>query len=73
MNNKDLEDLKLYGIRNRLKYLEATDWYIIRKCETNNAIPTTILEKRQLARDTISQITEATTFEQISDINIKFD
>jgi hypothetical protein len=40
------------------KILSETDWYVIRKQETGVDIPEDILEKRQLARDSIVHIEE---------------
>lgn len=36
-----------------LKYLSETDWYVIRKSETNVAIPEEVLTQRQVSRDAI--------------------
>jgi len=36
-----------------LAYLANTDWYVIRKQETGEAIPADVLQKRKAARDAI--------------------
>jgi hypothetical protein len=38
-----------------LQYLASTDWYITRNTETSTDIPTDVLAKRQLARDSVIQ------------------
>lgn len=38
------------------KYLDETDWYVARKAETGKEIPLEIVEKRQEARNTISEL-----------------
>lgn len=38
------------------KYLDETDWYVTRKAETGKEIPLEIVEKRQEARNTISEL-----------------
>ena len=37
-----------------LQYLKNTDWYIIRRADTNEAVPADVLQKRQEARDSIT-------------------
>lgn len=37
-------------------YLDSTDWYVIRKQETGEAIPADVLQKRQAARDAVKAI-----------------
>ena len=72
MSDKQLDDLKLHGIRNRQRYLNSTDWLLIRKYETTTAVSEEDLTKRQLARDEISLIRDATTFEEVNSIDIDF-
>lgn len=69
---KELDDLKLYGIRNRQKYLNDSDWMIIRKYENNIDISQEILDKRQLARTEISLIRDAANFSDISHLTQDF-
>lgn len=38
------------------QYLNDTDWYVARKAETGKEIPLEIVEKRQEARNTISEL-----------------
>jgi len=70
--SKELDDLKLFGRQNRSKYLKDTDKYSIRKSETSQEFPVGMLEKRQLARDEISLIRDATTFAEIENLTIEF-
>jgi len=37
-------------------YLSSTDWYATRLAETGKAIPTGVIEKRQAARNRISEL-----------------
>ena len=39
-----------------LKYLQSTDWYVVRKADTGKAIPSDVVTKRQAARDAIQDI-----------------
>ena len=39
-----------------LKYLQSTDWYVVRKADTGKAIPSDVATKRQAARDAIQNI-----------------
>ena len=73
MSDKQLDDIKLYGIRNRQRYLNSTDWYLVRKYETDVEIPAEVLTQRQLARNEVSLIRDASTFDDISNINIDFN
>lgn len=36
------------------EYLKSTDWYVIRQIETGEAIPESVKESRQSARQTLS-------------------
>ena len=38
------------------KYLQSTDWYVVRKADTGKAIPSDIVTKRQAARDAIQDL-----------------
>ncbi len=70
--SKELDDLKLFGRQNRQKYLKDTDWIVIRGLETAIAEDQAIKNKRQLARNEISQIRDATTFAEIENLTIEF-
>ena len=39
-----------------LKYLQSTDWYVVRKADTGKEIPSDVITKRQSARDAIQNI-----------------
>lgn len=39
-----------------LKYLQSTDWYVVRKADTGKDIPSDVATKRQTARDAIQNI-----------------
>ena len=57
MNDADL--LRQQKERNNdehLKYLQSTDWYVVRKADTGKAIPSDVVTKRQAARDAIQDI-----------------
>lgn len=41
-----------------LQYLASTDWYVVRKAETGEAVPQAILDARVAARIRISEIRE---------------
>jgi hypothetical protein len=45
-------------IQSLQKYLDETDWYVVRYMETGKAIPEGISEHRQAARDEISRLEE---------------
>jgi hypothetical protein len=69
---KQLDDLKLHGIKNRQKYLNDTDWVVIRALETSITEDQTIKDKRQLARDEISEIRDATDYESVQHLSEDF-
>lgn len=69
---KEYEDLKLYGIRNRQKYLNETDWQIIRLYESNISVEQNILDKRTQARQEISLIRDSANYEEVNHISIDF-
>lgn len=78
MSDKQLDDLKLHGIRNRQRYLNYNDWYCCRLTRTTAAgepvpIPTDILTKMQLASDEIGLIADATDFSEVNTITIEFE
>ena len=70
--SKQLDDLKLHGIKNRQKYLNDTDWVVIRALETSTTKDQTIKDKRQLARDEISEIRDATDYESVQHLSEDF-
>ena len=70
---KEFDDLKFHGIRNRQKYLEGTDKWVIRELETDILMDSGIKEKRQQARDGISLIRDSINYEQISHLTIEFN
>ena len=70
--SKEFHDLKMHGIRNRQKYLNDTDWVALRALETVIIEDQAIKDKRQLARDEISLIRDASTYEEIKHIKITF-
>jgi hypothetical protein len=70
--SKQLDDLKLHGIKNRQKYLNDTDWVVIRALETSITEDQTIKDKRQLARDEISEIRDATDYESVQHLSEDF-
>ena len=72
MTTKQFDDLQLLGIQNRERYLSSTDWYANRNVEQSVAIPQAILDKRQDARDEISELRTATTYEEIDHLLITF-
>jgi hypothetical protein len=41
-------------------YLNSTDWYVIRKAETGEAIPADVVSARQAARTTASSVSART-------------
>lgn len=48
-------DLKRLATSEAQNYLFTTDWYVIRKSETGEAIPKDVTDKRAAARITISK------------------
>ncbi len=72
MTTKEFNNLQLSGTRNRLRYLESTDWYSSRNLEQSVPIPQEILDKRQDARDEISELKAANTYAEISHLSITF-
>lgn len=70
--SKEFDDLKMHGTRNRQKYLNETDWVAIKAFETNTAEDQAIKDKRQLARDEISLLRDASTYEEVQNITITF-
>lgn len=72
MTAKQLQDLQFLGELNRLRYLEGTVWYVIRKVELDTDIPPEILNRRQAARDEIDELRTATDYEQIKDLTKDF-
>jgi hypothetical protein len=70
--SKELDDLKLRGIKNRQKYLNDTEWVVIRALETSTTEDQAIKDKRQLARDEISEIRDATDYESVQHLSEDF-
>ena len=58
---KGFWDLKLHGNRNRQRYLDNTDWIVIREAEGGDIEDQATRDKRQLARDEISLINATTS------------
>lgn len=57
MNDADLlRQQKERSNDEHLKYLQSTDWYVVRKADTGKAIPSDVVTKRQAARDAIQDI-----------------
>lgn len=69
---KELQDLKLYGIKSRQKYLEDTDKDSLKALERGEVLDPAIKDKRQLARDEISLIRDATEFSEIEHLTQEF-
>lgn len=72
MSRKEFEDLQFLGTQNRNRYLSGTDWYTNRFVEQNTAIPREILDRRQEARGEISELRDATTYEEIEHLGKTF-
>lgn len=70
--SKEFDDLKMHGIRNRQKYLNDTDWVALKALETATAENQVIKDKRQLARDEISLLRDASTYGEVQHIKITF-
>lgn len=68
-----LKEMKLKGIRNRLKYLHGVDWYSSRKVMQGTEIPTDVVTKAQQARDEISLIESATEYSEVEHLNATFE
>lgn len=58
VENEIIDNSKEVELEQLLKYLNDTDWYIVRKQETSVDIPEDILESRQAARVRISELRE---------------
>ena len=57
MNDADLlRQQKERNNEEHSKYLQSTDWYVVRKADTGKAIPSDVVTKRQAARDAIQDI-----------------
>ena len=71
----ELEDKKLIKIAQCQKYLNDTDWYVIRMSDPSNAseIPQNILINRTNARTWQKDIKDAMTLEELNSININFN
>jgi len=69
---KEFYDLKLHGTRNRQRYLDNTDWEIIRNQETGILVDQDILDKRHLARSEISLIRDALNYSDIQHLTQEF-
>jgi hypothetical protein len=80
-----LQDLKSFGIANRQRYLDNTDYCVLRDYEQNFTRPFNelnlwqsqlsqeFLDKRQRARDEITEIENATTEEEVENLTIEFE
>ena len=69
---KEFDDLKFYGIANRQRYLNNTDWLAIREAEGGLTTPQETKDKRQLARDEMSLLRDATDYSQIQHLTQEF-
>ena len=69
---KEFDDLKFYGMRNRQKYLNNTDWMPIREIEGGEIEPQEVKDKRQQARDEISLLRDSTEYSQVQHLTIEF-
>lgn len=69
---KEYEDLKFYGMKNRLRYIENTDPFAIREAETGVVMDQAIKDKRQLARDEYSLLRDSTEMSQIQHLTQEF-
>ncbi|MCM1260585.1 MAG: hypothetical protein NC222_06480 [Staphylococcus sp.] len=58
VKNEVIDNSKEIEVEELQKYLNDTDWYIIRKQETLVEVPEDILESRQAARLRISELRE---------------
>lgn len=70
-----LNSQKQFKIAQCQKYLDETDWYIIRMSDPSNGttIPENILINRANARTWQRDVNEATTLEELNNININFN
>lgn len=71
----ELEDKKLIKIAQCQKYLNDTDWYIIRMLDPSNSsiVPDNILINRANARTFQKDINDVTTLDELNNININFN
>ena len=57
MNNLDMENrAKETSNQQHLKYLQETDWYVVRKADTGVAITAHVSSQRQRAREAIQKL-----------------
>ena len=69
-----LQELKIYGVKNRQLHLVSTDWCTIRAIEDpSKPAPQEELDKRQRARDEIARINDANTYDEVSDLDVIFE
>jgi len=80
-----LQDLKTFGISNRQRYLDNTDYCVIKDFQQNftttfdplnpwqSQLSQEFKDKRQRARDEITQIENATTEQEVENLTIEFE
>jgi hypothetical protein len=80
-----LQDLKTFGISNRQRYLDNTDYFVIRDFEQyftttfdplnpwQSQLSQEFNDKRQRARDEITQIQNATQEIDVENLTIEFE
>ena len=66
----NLSILKAQKIHECKKYLESTDWLVVRMAETGKALPTEEAEKRLRIRGDIDLIEAATTITAVKALGI---
>lgn len=54
----------------RQSYLNSTDWYILRKVETMDEIPTDVSTERNKIRNEMSIIRLSKTMQELNDLNL---
>ena len=71
----ELEDKKLIKIAQCQKYLNETDWYIIKMSDPSNAsvVPESVFINRANARVWQKNINACETLEELNNININFN
>ena len=80
--SKELQDLKILGIANRLAWLQNNFYqYVIKAVDPFNfnvltgaqPIPGSEITKRQQAQDEIDEIEAAETYEEVDHLTIEFN
>lgn len=70
--SKEFNNFRLISYRNRIRYLESTDWLVIRNTEKGVAIDPAITIKRQQARDEASTIRDSSSIGEIELLTKEF-